>query len=646
MEKQLPKNWVETEIENLFILVYGKGLSVSELTDEGYDVYGANGIIGKYKEYTYENSKVIISCRGAGSGAIHKTKPKSYITSNSIVLNEVSSDLINLDFIKYVMIVTNKEAVITGTAQPQITIQLLKDLKIVFPPLPEQNRIVTKLDALFAQLEIIKSSMANVPLLLKDFRQQVLTQAVTGKLTEEWRKGNKLKEWTYELAQDCCEKVQSGGTPKGSNFETSGIPFLKVYNIVKNKVDFEYNPQYVSELIQNSQLKKSITYPGDVIMNIVGPPLNKIAIIPNDYEEWNLNQAITLFRTKAYLSNKFLYYFFCEGSSVNKLVNETRGVVGQVNISLSQCRNFEIPIPSPKEQQEIVFRIESLFAKADAIEKQYESLKAKIDSLPQAILHKAFKGELTEQLDSDGDARELLREIEALKAATGKPAKSTSKASSKKVKTYPDSEKELGMVAEPKLETQSKVVTLKPTPTEIYKRTLLAAEIVYQLKDTNTFGHLKLQKILYLCQEIGNMNLPMNFLKQAMGPYDNQLARSLDKQFVLKKWFEYQNGALLKYKPLENCGKHKDDFQKFFENEIEQINYLIFKFTKFTSKQIEAVATLYACWKEAIEQKELITDKLIITKFYQWSKEKEKFREENLIKALAWMRRNGVEPKK
>jgi type I restriction enzyme S subunit len=74
-----------------------------------------------------------------------------------------------------------------------------------------------------------------------------------------------------------------------------------------------------------------------------------------------------------------------------------------------------IGLPSLKEQQEIVSRVESLFAKADAIEKQYETLKSKIESLPQAILHKAFKGELTEQLDTDGDARELLREIEGLK---------------------------------------------------------------------------------------------------------------------------------------------------------------------------------------------------------------------------------------
>ena len=76
----------------------------------------------------------------------------------------------------------------------------------------------------------------------------------------------------------------------------------------------------------------------------------------------------------------------------------------------------KIELPPLVEQQEIVSRVESLFAKADAIEKQYETLKAKIESLPQAILHKAFKGELTEQLDSDGDARELLKEIKSLLA--------------------------------------------------------------------------------------------------------------------------------------------------------------------------------------------------------------------------------------
>ena len=103
MGKKLPNNWIETEIENLFSLVYGKGLRTSELLDEGYDVYGANGVIGKYSEYLYEDPKVIISCRGANSGVTYKTNKYSYITSNSIILNEISSKFTNLSFIKYAL---------------------------------------------------------------------------------------------------------------------------------------------------------------------------------------------------------------------------------------------------------------------------------------------------------------------------------------------------------------------------------------------------------------------------------------------------------------------------------------------------------------------------------------------------------------
>lgn len=220
-----------------------------------------------------------------------------------------------------------------------------------------------------------------------------------------------------------------------------------------------------------------------------------------------------------------------------------------------------------------------------------------------------------------------------------------------------DVEEELGIVAEPDVIYQKeekkvaektkkvKVVTIKLNPIDVYKRTLLAAEIVFQLKNEYTLGHLKLQKLLFLCQEMENMNLPMNFLKQAMGPYDNQLARSLDKQFIEKKWFVYQKEESLKYKPLENCGKHSEDFKKYFENQIQGITHLINMFRKFTSPNIEAVATLYACWKEAIENKELVNDKLIIIKFYNWSEEKAKFIESDLYKHLEWMRNNGIVPK-
>lgn len=285
----------------------------------------------------------------------------------------------------------------SSTTVKHLSSKSIGEIPFALPPLPEQQRIVGKLDALFGHLDSLREKLDRIPTLLKNFRQQVLTQAVTGELTKEWREGKGLGDWLVQKADKCCQKVQSGGTPKKDGFSDSGIPFLKVYNIVNNKVDFDYRPQFVTPEAHNSKIKKSKLLPGDVLMNIVGPPLNKIAIVPDDYDEWNLNQAITLFRPKEYLNNKFLYYFFCEGSSVRSVHNETRGVVGQVNISLSQCRNFDIPVPSFEEQHEIVRKVEALFSLADKIESQYASLKAKIDQLPQAILAKAFRGELVGQ---------------------------------------------------------------------------------------------------------------------------------------------------------------------------------------------------------------------------------------------------------
>lgn len=114
------------------------------------------------------------------------------------------------------------------------------------------------------------------------------------------------------------------------------------------------------------------------------------------------------------------YYFFCEGTPVNRLVNQTRGVVGQINISLTQCRNFLIHIPPIEEQKEIVRLIDSLFKKLELVEKQYNALKVKIEKLPQALLNKAFRGELVDQLPSDGNAENLLKEIEQFKRSTKK----------------------------------------------------------------------------------------------------------------------------------------------------------------------------------------------------------------------------------
>lgn len=411
MENELPKGWRYVKLSDLAEIQSGgtPSRSNSSYWNGNIPWVKISDIKGKYITETEEfiteegmsNSSAKMFERGTIIFSIFATIGKVAIldidaTTNQALVGLKNNNQVDKTFLVYALTELSERIsnLGKGVAQKNINISILREVEIPLPPLEEQKQIAEKLDKLFDQIESIKKSTERIPELLKNFRQQILTYAVTGKFTEDWRKDKHLDEWRVELAKDCCEKVQSGGTPKGSKFETVGIPFLKVYNIVNNKIDFESEPQYVSEEIQNSQIKKSITYPGDVIMNIVGPPLNKVAIIPDTYKEWNLNQAITLFRPKEYLNNKYLYYFFCEGSSVNSVIDKTRGVVGQVNISLSQCRDFSISIPPMEEQLEIVKRIESLFNILDDAERRYQLLCDKLDKLPQALLCKAFKGEL------------------------------------------------------------------------------------------------------------------------------------------------------------------------------------------------------------------------------------------------------------
>ena len=420
-------NWVESTIEEVSTILDSKRKPISAkiraLRQGDIPYYGATGRAGWIDDYIFNEDLVLIGEDGAPfldfkKNVAYPISGKSWVNNHAHVL-KCKPSITSNQFILYFFNQFDFNGFVSGTTRLKLNQSNLKRIPFPLPPLAEQNRIVDKLDKLFGYLDILKERLEKIPQLLKDFRQSVLSQAVSGKLTEEWREGKGLKynDWANEVAQNCCIKVQSGGTPKKDGFANSGFPFLKVYNIVDNKVEFDYRPQFATPEAQNSKIKKSKAYPGDVLMNIVGPPLNKVAIIPGDYKEWNLNQAITLFRPKEYLSNKFLYYFFREGTSVRSVTNETRGVVGQVNISLSQCRAFNIPIPSFKEQKEIVRRVESLFAKADKIEESYKTLKEKIDHLPQALLAKAFRGELVPQLASDGDARELLEEIRRMREA-------------------------------------------------------------------------------------------------------------------------------------------------------------------------------------------------------------------------------------
>jgi type I restriction enzyme, S subunit len=290
--------------------------------------------------------------------------------------------------------------------------------QIPLAPSGEQRRISDKLDTVLTRVDGVNDRLARVTPLLKRFRQSVLAAATSGRLTEDWR-GGVPSNWETMRAEEVCSKVQSGGTPK-SGFANDGVPFLKVYNIVDQKVSFDYKPQFVSHEIHRSELRKSQVEPGDVLMNIVGPPLGKVAIVPDKHASWNINQAITLFRPSDRVVSRWIYIVLCEGAPIREVLSRTKGSVGQVNISLSQCRAFELPVPPINEQAEIVRRVETLFAFADRLEARLKAAQTAAERLTPSLLAKAFRGELVPQDPNDEPASELLKRLAATAPATPK----------------------------------------------------------------------------------------------------------------------------------------------------------------------------------------------------------------------------------
>ena len=218
------------------------------------------------------------------------------------------------------------------------------------------------------------------------------------------------KGWEWCKLEDIAY-VASGSTPSKESFVSNGIPYIKMYNLRNQKIDFDFKPQYIKTETHNGKLQRSRTEVGDLIMNIVGPPLGKLAIIPPSLPQANFNQAAVLIRPllhKAILT-KYLFYYLSEMSEINSI--STKGSAGQVNISLTQSQNMRVPLPPLSEQKRIIAELEYCFDLISTIEQSQSDLQDTIKQAKSKILDLAIHGKLVPQDPNDEPASELLKRI-------------------------------------------------------------------------------------------------------------------------------------------------------------------------------------------------------------------------------------------
>ena len=159
---------------------------------------------------------------------------------------------------------------------------------------------------------------------------------------------------------------------------------------------------------------RSIFFPNDVPMNIVGPRLGKIGIVPPEIREANINQAIVMMRTIDYYDPRLLMYCLLSPFYYNFMIKMSKGV-RQSNIRKSDVGRIPIPLIPLQEQTRLVYKISELFLFVDKIEKAGEQAIKKIDKTESIIFAKLFRGQLVPQDPNDEPASHILERITAEK---------------------------------------------------------------------------------------------------------------------------------------------------------------------------------------------------------------------------------------
>lgn len=179
-----------------------------------------------------------------------------------------------------------------------------------------------------------------------------------------------------------------------------------------------------------------------------------------------------------------------------------------------------------------------------------------------------------------------------------------------------------------------------------FRRCVLAAEIADRLCEERTFGHVKMEKLLFLTEHLCHIDIDSHYHRDAAGPYDNRALRSIDSQMKKQKWFEAKKEDKgYRYIPMQNRGGHKKYFEKYYADIMPMFEKIIDTFRSSTTEQCEIVATLYSAWDDLLQSHKSFTDDDILNEVLNnWHESKKRISRNRWQTELDWMRANGFMP--
>ncbi len=383
-----PQNMSAIKTEEYQIPVVANGLQ-----DEG--------IIG----YTdIENEKagtVTVSGRGTIGHSVLRDYPY-YPVIRLIVL--APNKAIISEYLKYVFDYFEEEG--TGTSIPQLTVPSLKSKSVPLPPIAEQQRIVDRIESMFAKLDEAKEKAQAVVDGVEDRKAAILHKAFTGELTADWRNthGVAIDDWENAPLETVFQ-LRSGSTIDASEEQEYGaIPYVKVadMNLPENEIQITTSSRFVDECPESHVIPK-----GSTIF-----PKRGGAILTNKKRYVGVEKIIADLNTMAIMpiagrAYGWYGYYWMQSVDLRQLNNGSN--VPQIN-NKDMVKLF-VPTPSIDEQKAIVGILDGVFDKEIEAKETAEQVIDQIDSMKKSILARAFRGELGTNDPADESAEELLKRI-------------------------------------------------------------------------------------------------------------------------------------------------------------------------------------------------------------------------------------------